>query len=52
MVSTLAEDAKRKIGDSFSTDFNLKMETMDNAKTYDEKISLKKSIHKVFENNL
>ena len=47
MGLTLTDDFKSKIGECSSKDKNLKLEILDNAKTYDEKISLGESIHKV-----
>ena len=47
MDVTVTNDVRSKIGESSSTDNNLKLEILDKAKIYDEKISLGESIHKV-----
>ena len=47
MGLTVTVKAKPKIGDSSSTDNNLKLEIQDKAKIYEEKISLGENIHKV-----
>ena len=47
MGLTLTDDFKSKIGECSSKDKNLKLEILDNAKSFDEKISFAESIHKV-----
>ena len=47
MGLTVTVEAKSKVGESSSTGNNLESEILDNAKIYDEKISLGERIHKV-----
>ena len=47
MGLTVTVEAKSKVGESSSTGNNLELEILDNAKIYDEKISLGERIHKV-----
>ena len=47
MDLTVTVDVKCKIGKCSSTDNNLELEILDNAKIYDEKICFGESIHKV-----
>ena len=47
MGLTVSIDVGSKIGESCSTGNNLKLEILDNAKIYDEKISLGESTHKL-----